>query len=88
MANGDKAMVEVEVKSSAASKINWFAGGGALIMFIIAAVRYTGVDLPDIPPDVQKFLGEAVSALLFLLIGIMRTWYTTTITNASAKKLQ
>ena len=80
--------VEVETKSSALSKINWIAGIGALIMFIFAAVRYSGADVPEMPPEVQKFLAEAVSGLLFLLIGVLRTWYTTTITKASAAKLQ
>jgi uncharacterized membrane protein len=73
-------IAEVEVKSAWMSKINWTQ----LISVLASLLIVFGV---NIPPELQAHLATAITALSALVTIIMKTWFTTTITPASAAKV-
>lgn len=76
--------VKVDIKPSHKSKINWVAWTGALVMLILYLLQ--GQDV-QVPQAIKDGAGELFAAGLLLLISLLRSWFTTKITRASAKKL-
>lgn len=74
------AVAEVEVKSAFLSKINWTQ----LISVLASLLIVFGI---NIPPELQAHLAAAITALSAILTIVMKTWFTTTITPASAAKV-
>jgi hypothetical protein len=72
--------ISVAVKSAWASKINWTQGVGLLASLL--AMR--GVDLP---PETQAQIVVAIQAIVSVATWVARTWFTTSVTPAVAKKL-
>ncbi|MFA7308433.1 MAG: hypothetical protein WC026_17385 [Hyphomicrobium sp.] len=73
-------VVEVEVKSAWYSKINW--ANVANIAFLVAATF--GLNIPD---DTKVQLIAGVSAIVSFMTIIMKTFFTPTVTPASAAKV-
>lgn len=73
-------IAEVEVKSAFLSKINWTQ----LISVLASLLIVFGV---NIPPELQAHLAAAITALSAIVTIVMKTWFTTTITPASAAKV-
>lgn len=80
MANETAPTVIVEEKSSWFSKVNW-AQVLTVVFTMLAAFGF------NVPEDLRVNIMAAVTALGGLVTIIMRTYFTTTITPASAKKL-
>lgn len=74
------ATVEVPVRSSAASKINWTAAGTAGLAVLTAF----GLDIPE---PARTFILAGIPVVGGAAIAILRTFFTTAITPASASKL-
>lgn len=74
----DMDAVNALVKSAWASKINWTAG--ITLLFNIAMVLGHPV-----PPDIQAAVVALGNAAGLILIWVMRTWFSPTVTTASAK---
>jgi hypothetical protein len=72
--------ISVAVKSAWASKINWTQGVGLAASLL--AMR--GVDLP---PETQAQIVVAIQAVVGVATWVARTWFTTSVTPAAAKKL-
>ena len=72
--------VEVAVKSAWWSKINWVQTV-ALLATIATVVGF------DFPPELQAKVVETIVGLSTVATVILRTWFTTTVTPASADKV-
>lgn len=73
-------VTEVEVKSAFLSKINWTQ----LISVLASLLIVFGI---NIPPELQAHLAAAITALSAIVTIVVRTWFTTAITPASAAKV-
>ena len=73
-------VVEVEVKSDWASKINWvqMASVAASILIVFGV---------NVPPELQAQIAAAITALSAVVTIVMRTWFTTKLTESSAAKV-
>jgi hypothetical protein len=74
-------IVEVAVKSAWWSKINWVS----VVSMVAAALTAFGFDFP---PEVQAKVAETIIGISGFLTIVLRTWFTTSVTIASAKKLE
>lgn len=72
--------VLANVKSAWLSKLNWTVAAGILFNLL----TFFGI---DVPPDVKEALLVVGNGAVLVVAWIIRTWFTTTITAASAKKL-
>ena len=70
----------VPIKSAFASGINWATVLG-VIATIATAFGYT------VPPDLVPAVTGMISAAVGLFVVIKRTWFTTSITPSSAKRV-
>lgn len=73
-------IAEVEVKSAFLSKINWTQ----LISVLASLLVVFGF---NIPPELQAQIAAAITAVSAIATIVMKTWFTQTITPASAEKL-
>lgn len=72
-------IVKARVKSAMASKVNW-----TQIIGIAAQVgAYMGV---DVPPEQQTQIAVVLAATTGIVTWVQRTWFTSSITAASAKR--
>jgi hypothetical protein len=69
----------VQIKSAAASKINIAQLVGAAAMIGTLA----GV---DVPPEVQAQIVTGIGAITAVTTWVLRTWFTTSLTKASAER--
>jgi hypothetical protein len=72
--------VEAAVKSSWFSKINWTIAIGFLIN-ILTFLGYT------VPADLETTALAAINSIVAIIVVIQRTFFTKTITTASAKSM-
>lgn len=70
----------VGVKSAWASKINW-TQAVALLAMVLAVF---GIDMP---PDTKVAIVALIQAVQSIASWIIKTWFTTTVTPSSAKKV-
>ena len=77
MPTGDT--VEVEVKPSGKSTINW----GALVAGAAALLTFAGIDVPE---SLQKEALALITLAVSIFIYIRRTYFTTKVTPQSAAK--
>jgi hypothetical protein len=70
-------VAQVEVQSAWASKINW----GEVVKVGAAFLAVKGI---NIPPDVQNDILLSIISLGGIYTFVMKTWFTKTITPASA----
>jgi hypothetical protein len=73
-------VAEVEVKSAFLSKINWTQ----LISVLASLLVVFGI---DIPPELQAHIATAITAVSAIATIVIRTWFTTKVTPASAAKV-
>lgn len=71
--------VEVAVKSAWWSKINWVQA----ITLLATVATVFGFDFP---PELQAKIVETLVALSALATIVLRTWFTTSVTEAAAKR--
>lgn len=73
-------VAQVEVKSSWASKINWTqaVGFGASALVLLTGGKV------DIPPETQASIVLGIQAVQSVATWVLKTWFTKTITEASA----
>lgn len=72
--------VIVEEKSSFLSKINW----ASVISVVFTMLAAFGLNIPD---ELKVQILAAVSAITGIVTVVLRTYFTTTVTPTSAKKL-
>lgn len=70
----------VAVKSAWSSKVNWTQA----VAFIAMVLAVFGIDMPD---SVKLEVVALIQAAQSILTWIIKTWFTTTVTTASAKKV-
>jgi hypothetical protein len=68
----------METKSSWLSKINWTQA----IAFLAMILTVFGINLPD---DVKIQLVAIISGVQAIVTWVVRTWFTTQLTDASTK---
>jgi hypothetical protein len=71
----------MELKSAFLSKINWTQ----LIAVIAMLMTTFGIDLPS---DVQASIVAGIVAVQAVVTWVLKTWFTTTITPASAARIE
>lgn len=72
--------VLANVKSAWLSKLNWTLAAGALFNLF----AFFGL---NVPADVKDAIVMVGNGLVLIVAWVLRTWFTTSITPASAKKL-
>lgn len=77
--NADPDVEIVRVKSGWFSKINWAAGA----MLVFALSDFIG---RPVPANLRDAIAKAVETLVPIAIIVIRTWFTTSVTKASAGK--
>jgi hypothetical protein len=73
--------ISVPIISSWSSKVNWTQAGAAATALIVAF----GVNLPDVAKD-NVLVGITVAQAA--LTWVLRTWFTTSVTAASAENVK
>lgn len=73
-------VAQVDVQSAWASKINWTQAIGiaASVLAVVSGNRYS------LPPETQLQIVAAIQAVQAVATWIMRTWFSKTVTPASA----
>ena len=73
-------IVEADVKSDWASKINW--------VNVVSAVAVLGALFGlDISPEMQAKIAGGLGVVTPLVTVVLRTWFTTKLTTSSAAKV-
>lgn len=72
--------VEAPVKSSWFSKINWTIA----ISFVISVLTFLGI---TVPAGLEAEALAAINSITAVIVFIQRTWFTKSITTASAKSM-
>ena len=72
--------VVADVKSAWLSKLNWTFAAGVLFNLL----AFLGI---AVPADVKDAVLVVGNGLILIVAWIIRTWFTTSVTTASAKKL-
>jgi peptidoglycan hydrolase-like protein with peptidoglycan-binding domain len=79
--NNPMETILANVKSAWASKLNWTLAAGA----VFNVLAFLGI---LVPTDVKDAVVVVGNGLVLIVAWIIKTWFTTAITTASAKKLQ
>lgn len=73
--------VTVPIKSAWASKVNWVVVLGGILALLNEA-------LPLVPANDQNYVTGAITILTTISAVVARTFYTTSLTQSSAAKVQ
>lgn len=89
MSNTDTStpVVAVPVKSALLSKINWIAGVSAALVVLNQTTDVLQQALPFIPAQYQHWVTVGIAVTGGLATIITKTWFTTSVTPASAAKV-
>lgn len=78
---------QVAVKSAWLSKINWIAGLTMLLAFLSQTTDLLQQLMPFVPPQYQHYVTLGIVLAGGLATIITKTFFTTTVTPASAAKV-